>query len=111
MNSSYQIILLKRGLGFWLGVRLILLGLVGLMIVLGPLPGEYQATTITYVLMVVQSIIMAAITTGLVLFDARLAGEDLLLANLGVSRLRMALPIALLAGTLESLVLTLWWLN
>jgi hypothetical protein len=90
LNPSYLVILLRRTFGFWLGLRLLLLPL---MVAVG---GSADLTLFT-------SFLLVLLITGLVLFDAHAAGEDVLVANLGVSRLRVAAPVAALAITLEAL--------
>ncbi len=48
---------------------------------------------------------MVVLTVWLLLFDARAAGEDVLLANFGVSRMQVALSAMLLPAAGEMLVL------
>jgi hypothetical protein len=50
------------------------------------------------------SLIAVLLTTGLLLFDARVVGEDLLLANFGVSRAQVALR-ACVIPTIGELIL------
>ncbi len=97
MNPSYLVILLRRTFGFWLGLRLLLLPL---MVAAG---GSADLTPFATFLLAIFSLLLVALITGLVLFDAHAAGEDVLVANLGVSRLRVAAPVAALASTLEAL--------
>jgi hypothetical protein len=54
----------------------------------------------------IASLIMVVLTAGLVLFDASAVGEDLLLANFGVSPLQVALRACVIPTIAELIVLS-----
>ena len=96
MTRSYHFILLRRGLGFWLGVRV-------LFLMVSNIPGMPPPPAGGLDLMPAASLVVVLVTTGLVLFNARVAGEDVLIANFGIARWQSALPVLLLAIVLETL--------
>ncbi|MEX2282166.1 MAG: hypothetical protein WEE89_06760 [Gemmatimonadota bacterium] len=102
MPPTYFYVVLRRSLGFWIGLRLLLLVVV-LGIVSG---GGASAIDVTGALASPgTSMSMIPATVGLLLFDARTAGEDLLLANFGYSRTQVALRAVILPAIGEALVL------
>jgi hypothetical protein len=95
---SFRFILLRRALGFWLGVRLLFLMTAGLSAASGlPIDGPGMHLTAAAALVAILA------TTALVLFDMRVVGEDVLLANFGVGRWQIAWPVLGLAVMLEVL--------
>jgi hypothetical protein len=103
LNSHYQRILLRRTFGFWLVLRLLWLVLLTAALLTGAVMVTIRPTPF-------DSAILLGVAGWLVLYDARVAGEDVLLANLGVSRLRVALPVFALTLALEVLLLGSWTL-
>ncbi|MGH7468525.1 MAG: hypothetical protein ACRENP_11245 [Longimicrobiales bacterium] len=92
MIRSYFFTLLRRSLGFWLGVRLVL-ALLG-----APLGAHLSFSPAA-------SILTGLLVVGLLLFDSRTSGEYLLVANFGLSQVQVALTVGLLVVVLELFVL------
>jgi hypothetical protein len=105
---TYLYILLRRAVGFWIGVRL--LYAIVLASIPSYLPGSPLIEGSARMAPGGALIVVAAVTT-LVLFDARAVGEDVLAANFGVSRFRAALPVIALIVLLETAVLVFFKLR
>ena len=73
------------------------------MLAFGPALGEPRLTLTPFGFLGLTSL-----ACGLVLLDARASGEDVLLANAGVSRPRLVLVTAALVSALELLVHIVW---
>jgi hypothetical protein len=103
---SYFYTLLRRSIGFWLGVRLILSLLAGLGRGAGLL-GEGSASQTGIALSVMGSGLVVLLVIGLLLFDNQASGEALLVANFGVSQVQVALIAGVVVFLLELSVVTL----
>jgi hypothetical protein len=92
VSAPYFKVVLRRGLGFWLGTRLLLTALsmaAGGGLALAP-PAAVG---------------LVALVTWLVWLDARTANESVLVANLGISQLQNSALVAALTGTIETCVM------
>ena len=98
MTRSFRFTLLRRTLGFWLGVRLLFLMTAGLSAASG-LPGAGPGVHLTSA----TALVAVLTTTALVFFDMRVVGEDVLLANFGIGRWQIGWPVLSLAALLEVL--------
>ena len=88
MPGTYFSVVLRRSLGFWIGLRLFFAVVIALMVISTPDLAPLATTALTSPS---TSLVLALLTTGVLLIDAHAVGEDLLLANFGVSRLQIAL--------------------
>jgi hypothetical protein len=102
LPATYLSVVLRRSLGFWIGLRLLLAVVIALMAAMTPELGPLATTTLTAPS---TSVIFVLLTAGVLLFDAHAVGEDLLLANFGVSRFQVALRACVIPTICELLLL------
>jgi hypothetical protein len=102
LPRTYFIVVVRRSIGFWIGLRLLL----AMVMAYGQLAGGERAGLGHFdpASLIQPQPVMLLLVVSLLLFDARAAGEDLLIANFGVSRLQLGLAGSLAPAALESLL-------
>ena len=108
MPGTYLSVVLRRSLGFWIGLRLLLAVVIALMVASTPELAPLATTTITSPN---TSLFFVLLTAIVLLIDAHAVGEDLLLANFGVSRFQVALRACVIPALGELLLLTMFALT
>jgi hypothetical protein len=103
LPRTYLIAVVRRSIGFWIGIRLLLAMVMAYAQLAGgdrAGMGDFDAAAL-----IQPQPVMLLLVVSLLLFDARAAGEELLIANFGVSRLQLALAGSVAPAALESLLI------
>jgi hypothetical protein len=104
LPRPYISIVIARSFFFWIGVRLLVLMVVALSAYAGLMPSTVRLEPAD---LVGPQPLSLPLTAALILIDTRAAGEDVLLANFGVSRTQTALAASMAPAAMEFLLVGL----